>query len=87
VVRARPRPLIGLTLFASKTMLALGLVVAPAAILLLQLGLAPDEFQHSPKVRILALAVVCFGGMIWLGSELGAAFARPKALPTERPAA
>jgi hypothetical protein len=55
-------------------MLATGIVVAPAALLLLELALAPDEFERSPKVRGLALCVAGVGGVLWLASELIAAF-------------
>jgi hypothetical protein len=68
-------------------MLALGIVVAPAALLLLELALAPTEFEHSPKLRVLALGVACVGMLLWLASELIAAFSRPKAPAAERPAA
>jgi H+/Cl- antiporter ClcA len=59
-------------------MMALGIVLGPTASLLLQLGLAPDEFQHSPKLRILLSCVVITGLIIGCLSELLATFSRPR---------
>ena len=67
-------------------MLATGIAVAPAALLLLQLGIAPDEFRHSPKGRVLAAAVSGVGVVLWLLSEIVAAFAREPKSPANPPA-